>query len=494
MSFTHGKQKRAIKALFDESMAKGGLAEFKKNFNESIGLADDPDNEGRKIMESSKQILDYKDVPGEVCCEAIMGESWKQTFEQMYVPAAQARMHYESAGSAVLPGELSTVSAAFDVFAGLVNARMLEKTKDAALIWDRLCNVVTNPGEGGFDIRTRAQYDVGNQSDTDMPPGTRGPVVGLVPTRVHRNRPMYTQKRCKINWHTARNDLTGTLYSSVDEVADMVLWERERKVIDLALAVSTAGNTTFATPPSIGQPGLCTPANRDGLNWAPYQEGVYNGNAGANLPSPQGGVLVSNYANSNVVNGVGLTDNTTLIRMLKQLTLNRDPWTGKFKEISLKGMKFLIPPGSRPQLEFLLSSRMLWQMGNGGLNASGGTATVGDYNFIKELGIEIIESQFAYSRLVDVGTMKAAANGTLTSVALTAALADSYNTAGSIYSAFYAGYFDKAINYNQIIPYSAIQVPLDGNDIVEKTISHAVFEEMGAPYWVNPELVGRQWA
>jgi len=495
MAYSHGPQKRAIKKLFEDGMAAGGLPEFKTRFDASIGLADDPDQEpGRKMLESSKQVLDYKDIPAEVCGEALMGPNWKQTFEQFFAPAAQARLHYESAGTATLPGELNTVSAAFDVFAGLVNARMLERPLAPEFVFDKVCKVVSNPGEGGFDIGTRANYNIAAQSDTDMSPGTRGPVVSLKPTRVHRNRPLFQQKRCKINWHTARNDLTGTIYSSVDEVADMVLYERERKALDCLMGVCLSTSATVASGETIGTQGLAMPISQDGNVWFPYQEGIYNGNAGTNLPSLQTQVLVQNYANSNTSNGVGLTDNTTLISLLKQLCLNRDPWTGKFIPISLKGMKFLIPPGSRPQVEYLLSSRMLWQIANSGFNTTGGTALTGDYNFIKELGIEIIESQYAYSRLVDVGVMKVSSAGVKTAVALTASAADTYSTAGSIYSAFYCGFFERAMNYDQVIPYSAIQVPLDGNDIVEKTISHAVFEEMGQAYWHQPRYAARQWA
>jgi hypothetical protein len=499
----HSTIQRKVRTLFESAVKEGGLDLFKLRFEQSLGIVRDDAN--HPSLDDNAKAVDHADIPPEVACEALMGPGWRKTFEQHWIAADMARRRFEGVGSAVLPGELSTVSGAFDVFAGLVGARMLARPAAPEFIWDRMCDVRPNMYEGGFDIGTRPSIDVTKKQDgTDLPPGQIGPVVHLVPTRVHRNRPLRQQKFVKINWHTARNDLTGSLYQSVDECADLVLYERERKVADALLGVSagTGSANTFATTVSsaeaVGTDNLAVPQSQDGLVWFPYQKGTYGANVNAAVPAPQTGVLVANYANANETDGAGLTDYTALVRWLKIAALNKDPWTGRPWPVTMRGATILIAPGSRPQLEFLLQARALWQIANAAGTTTGlsgaGTATVSDYNFIREMGIQIVESQYWMSRLVDVGVAKVSSGGTYSHQSLTAASTDTYNTAGSIYSAFYAGFPKRAMAYDQVMPYESVQLPLTSVEYSEQTISYNMFQEQGFPYWFQPREMWRAWA
>ena len=479
------KQKK-LKALFDASVAKGGLPEFRTNWEQSIGVVADEDT-GAMVFNPEKREVDYKDFHIGACMEALIGSRWKKTFEQHWQRASALR--FEGVGSAVMPGELSYVSAAIDVIAGLANARALERPSAPEFIWDRFCTVTEIEGEGGFDIIVRSD---GGQPAQDLAPGEVLPTVKLKASRVHRNRTLNQGLRTKINKYTVLDDLTGTLYEAVDENANMVLNERERKVADCVLGVSAG--TTLATGKDVGVPGLAMPMIRDGLTFFPYQKGIWGANAGATIASPENGRLIQNFANANETDGQGLTDYTFLIRALAILHANRDPFTGLPVKVPLDGMQILVAPRSRPQLDVLLQARNLWQIANGGFNTSGGTATTSDYNFVKEKNLQIAESQVWFNRLVDVGAMKVAANGTVTQQTLTNAAADSYNTAGSIASAVYLGHFKQAVKYAQRQPYSVVQVPLSSVEYAEETVMIQDVRERGQAYWVNPGLVWRAWA
>ena len=493
MSHRHGKQMAKVRKLFDASMAEGGTAVFGQRFEQSLGVV--RDESGHAEYDPEQRAVDHEDLPPEVCCEALMGPRWRSTFEQHWQEAARRRTRFEGIGSAVMPGELATVSGAFDVFAGLVGARMLARPQLPKFIWDRMCRVVPNLYEGGFDIGTRPDYDVSAVNTTngiDLAPGQRGPTVTMKPTRVHRNRPMRQQKFVKINWHTARNDLTGTLYSSVDEVADIVLFERERKVADAVLGISAG--TTLATAETIGTPGLAMPMSQDGLTWFPWQAGTFGTNANSKTPSPQNQKLVANYANANETDGQGLTDYGCMVRALKILTLNRDPFTQAPIDAMLEGMKFFVAPGSEPQLRSLLQAFALWQLNNAAGPISAFTANQTSFNYLASLNLEVITSQYWTSRLTDVGVYKVSSTGAVTHQTLTNAASDTYNTVGSVYSALYAGHFGEAVNYDQIMPYESVALPLSSEEIAEQTISYNMFQEDGQAYWVHPRKVWRAWA
>ena len=89
-----------------------------------------------------------------------------------------------------------------------------------------MCTVTEIEGEGGFDIIVRSDGGQPGHASCD---GQALPTVKLKGSRVHRNRTLNQGLRTKINKYTILGYLTGTLYGAVDENADQVLNERERK-------------------------------------------------------------------------------------------------------------------------------------------------------------------------------------------------------------------------------------------------------------------------
>jgi hypothetical protein len=494
-------KQRKLKALFDASMAKGGLPEFKKNWEQSIGLHEvetryerEDGSHGirtQKKFHPDKREVDYREFHIGAICDSLMGEDWRQTFEQHWVRASAAR--FEGVGNAVMPGEIAYVSAAIDVIAGLANARAMERPAAAEFIWDKVCEPVEIVGEGGYDIIVRS---AGMPTAIDLADGQALPTVKLQPMRVHRNRSLNQGLRTKINKYTILDDLTGTLYEAVDENSAAVLLERERKVADCLLGVSSG--TTLATAQTIGQVGLAIPISQDGLVWFPWQKGIWNANAGApagvQISSPQNQQDVRNYGNCNDSDGLGLTDYTMISRALTILAANRDPFTNLPIPAPLDGMTILCPPRSRPQLEVILQGRDIWQVANGGLTNAVGSNTVSPYNFAKEKNLQVVESQVFFNRLVDVGLMLQSATGVISQHTFTNAAADTYNTAWSIASVLYMGHFKKAIKYVQRNPFNVVQVPLGSQEYAEETVLVQDVRERGQAYWRDPRQVWRAFA
>ena len=266
-------KQRKLKALFEASMSAGGLPEFRENWEQSIGVVSD--DAGNLRFDPEKREVDYKDFQIGGVMDAILGPRWRTTFEQFYQRASN--MRFEGLGGTIMSGELPYVSAAIDVIAGLANARALEAARAPQYIWDSFCTPTEIVGEGGFDIIVRTD---GNQPGKDIADGQPIPTVTVKGSRVHRNRTLNQGLRTKVNKYTILDDLTGTLYQAIEENADQVLVERERKVADCVMGVSAlsgAGNTfalTVSQGEKIGSDGLAIPVSQDGVTFFPYQKGV----------------------------------------------------------------------------------------------------------------------------------------------------------------------------------------------------------------------------
>lgn len=486
------KQKK-LRALFEQSMPQGGLRAFRTNWEQSIGLHEE---DGRTVFKPDKREVDYKDFHLGAICEALMGPRWRNTFEQFWQDASRYR--FEGAGGMVLSGELPYVSAAIDVIAGLANARALERPAAPQFIWSDFCTPTEITGEGGFDIIVRS---AGNQPGTDIAEGQPLPTSTLLGSRVHRNRTLNQGLRTKISKWTILDDLTGTLYGAIDENADQVLNERERKVADcvLGVALTTGGANTFALTvsqgASIGTDNLAIPVSQDGLTFFPYQKGLYGAagaNAGAVVASPQNGKYIRNFANCNFTDGIGLADYNCFVRALSTLTRNRDPFTGLPVQVDLSGMMILVSPASEVQLKFMLQAEKIWQGGAVGIATALGSATVSNYNYARELAPNIRSSQLWMNRLMDVGVTTLAANGTYAHLTFNGTAG--YTTAASIHSALYMGHFKRAVRYAQRTPYSVIQVPLGSQEYAEECVLIQDVRERGQAYWVDPRVVWRSWA
>ena len=356
-------------------------------------------------------------------------------------------------------------------------------------IWDRMCTPVEITGEGGFDVIIRSD---GMQPFIDLADGESIPTVKVKGSRVHRNRSLNQGLRTKVNKYTILDDLTGTLFQAVDENADQVLNERERKVADCLMGVSAA--TTLATAEDIGKPGLAMPMSQDGLTWFPWQKGVYGTNAGAAAVSPQNQKLIQNYGNCADTDGLGLTDYTALVRATQVLNGNRDPFTALPVQVRWENMQFLVAPSAVFQLEVLLQAKAIWQIANSGFTTSGGTATVSEFNLVERFKLQIERSQIWFNRLVDVGVYKISSAGSVTHQTLTNAAGDTYNTVGSIMSCFFMGHFKEALGYVVRNPYSVIQVPLGPAEFGEETVLIQDVRERGQAYWKDPRKVYRTWA
>jgi hypothetical protein len=488
------KQKK-LRALFDASMTAGGLPEFRKNFEQSIGIQSD--GGGNMRFEPENREVDYKDFHIGAVCDALIGPRWRGTFEQFYQRASN--MRFEGIGGTVMSGELPFVSAAIDVIAGLANARALERPSAPQFIWDSFCTPTEITGEGGFDIIVRTD---GNQPSKDLADGEPIPTVTLKGSRVHRNRTLNQGLRTKINKYTIMDDLTGTLYQAIDENADQVLMERERKVADCVMGISRttgAANTfalTVAQAEAIGDPnnGLAIPVQQDGVTFFPYQKGVYGAagaNSGAVVTSPQNGKYVRNYGNCNFTDALGLTDYNAFVRALNVLTQNRDPFSGLPYPIDLAGMTILVSAASEIQMKFMLQAEALWQVASS-LTAAGGLVTISNMNMLRDLKLNVKTSQVWMNRLLDVGVTTLAANGTYAHLGFNATAG--YATAASINSVLYMGHFKEAVRYAQRNPYSVMQVPLSSDEYAEEVVLVQDVRERGQAYWINPRVVWRAWA
>ena len=486
------KQKK-LRSLFEASMSQGGLPAFRRNWEQSIGLQED--DRGQLHFDPEKREVDYKDFHVGAVMDALVGPRWRGTFERSYQRASN--MRFEGLGGTVMSGELPYVSAAIDVIAGLANARALERPRAPQFIWDSFCTPTEINGEGGFDIIVRTD---GDKPSTDLADGEPIPTVTLKGSRIHRNRTLNQGLRTKINKYTIMDDLTGTLYSAVDENADQVLNERERKVADcvMGVALTTGGANTFALTVSqaaaIGSDGLAIPVQQDGVTFFPYQKGVYGAagaNSGAVVTSPQNGKYVRNYGNCNFTDALGLTDYNAFVRALNILTQNRDPFSGLPYPLDLAGMTILVSAASEIQMKFMLQAEALWQVASS-LTAAGGLVTISNMNMLRDLNLNVKTSQVWMNRLLDVGVTTLAANGTYAHLGFNATAG--YATAASINSVLYMGHFKEAVRYAQRNPYTVMQVPLSSDEYAEEVVLVQDVRERGQAYWVNPRVVWRAWA
>ena len=484
-------KEQKLRKLYDNSMAVGGLPEYRKNFEQSIGVH--TDDNGRKYFDKDKREIDYMSLEIGRVCNALLGNDWRNTFEQTWQRASNLR--FEGVGGTVTTGDLPYTGAALDTIAGLANARALERPTAPQFIWDQFCTPTEITGEGGFDILVRSNGDYPAQDLTD---GQPLPTVILKGTRIHRNRTLNQGLRTKISKWTILDDLTGSLYGAIDENSDLVLFERERKVADAVLGVGSAQGTG---PQNIGLPGYSVPVIQDGLLFFSYQTGLYNQpgasatNYGGALPSPQTQKLVANFANAATNDTYGLQDYTFLVRALAVLAANRDPWTNLPVEIPLAGMTMFVAPRALPQVRYILQTKEEWQVQNGGISTSNGTNTVSDLNLLRDYNFNIVTSQIFANRLVDVGIQKATPTaGTIAFQTFTNNATDTFNTSNSIASFFALGHFKEAVKYAMRTPYTVMQVPLSSVEYAEEVVLIQDVRERGQAYIVNPRKMYRAYA
>jgi hypothetical protein len=484
-------QQHKLRQLFDASPR-----EFKMRFEQSLGIHTDAN--GRQYFDANKRELDHKDWQVGEALYGVVGPNWRRSFEQNWKRASTLR--FEGVGGDITAGDTPYVSAGLDVVAGLMNARALQRAQDPEWIYDRMCTVQEASGEGGFHIGSRVRPD--NQTFYDLADDQQLPSLKATQTRVHRNRTLNQGARVKVNFWQLHDDLTGQIMETVDQMSVFVLQERERKVADAILGVSTG--TTLATGTSIGVPGQAFPITQDGMTWFPWQTGSYGANANSATPAPENGIYIANYANDGTSttttagDGKGLSDYTAIVKAMQILFKNRDPFTGLPIAVPFRGMQFLVAPAASVQLKFLLQAEAIWQVAQYGLGSTstpaGVASTTSRYNLIQDLNLEVIESQFWMNRLVDAGVFKTYAAGGAYHQTLTNSPGDSYNTAGSIMSAFYMGHFKDAAIYWQRMPYHTENVPLSSIEYGEQTVLIQDHRERGQLFWHDPRKVYRTWA
>jgi hypothetical protein len=436
-----------LKELFEQSMTNGGPAEFRKNWEQSIGIVTDED--GNRKFDKDKREVDYKDFEIGRVCTALLGNRWQKTFEQHWVNAS--RMRFEGQGSSVVTGNLPYVTSALDVIAGLANARALERPTRPEFIWDSMCTVKEASGEGGFDIIVRP---AGDKPSTDLTDVQAIPTVMLKGSRVHRNRTKNQGLRTKINLYTILDDLTGTLYDAIDENSDQVLNERERKVADCLMGI---GNTD----------GTGITLTRDGMSFYPYQTSA------STAVSPENGAQLRNYVNA--ATSLGPVNYTAVESAFALLYGIRDPFTGLPNALDQNDITVLIAPRSRLQWENNLLASEVWNIGSIGLTTAYSKNTVSP-NPLSKFKFNLVWSQIWYNRAIDVGF-----GGTK----YTNASGDSYTTANSIAGLWYMGHPKKAVSYWQRQPYTVQQVPLSSMEYAEQTVLVQDVIERGDAYWHN---------
>jgi hypothetical protein len=478
-------QRKKVKQLFEQSMAAGGLPAFRENWDRSLGIY------GQQFEQDHREVAHQDFHVGEIC-HTLLGNDWRDSIDQGWREAGARRFE-----SAILPGELSYVSGALDVIAGLMNARALERAANPEWIWDRMCTVEEATGEGGFHIGLRNMPD--SQPSKDLADGQSLPEAKIIGTRIHRNRTLNQGLRVKVNYWTLRDDLTGQIMDAVDNTAVQVLAERERKICDAVLGIAPSGSgATFALNVSsgttIGIDGLAIPCIQDGLTFFPYQKGVYGTNVNAVVVSPENGLAVANFANCQDTDTFGLADYMAIQRAIATMVQNLDPFTGLPTQLDFRGMQFFVAPAAEVQLKFLLQAEQIWQLGAIALTTAYGTNNVSKFNLVRDLGLEIVTSQFWATRCCTAGLTTVGPTGTYAHQALTQAVADTYHTAGSIMSAFWMGHFKKAVHYWQRMPYQVVQVPLSSMEYGEQTVLVQDQRERGQAFWVDPRQVYRTWA
>jgi len=496
-------QQKGLKKLFEQSMEAGGLPEFRKNWNRAIGLHNvetpsigiDGQFAGNRMEQAwnpEDRAIDHNAFGVGEALYAVCGPNWRNSLDAVWYKASGAR--FEGFGGDVMAGDTPYVSAGLDVIAGLLNARALQRAAHPEWIWDRVCQVQEAVGEGGFHIGSRLAPTTLDNSGTDLADGQSLPTGKVISTRIHRNRTLNQGRRMKVNLYALRDDLTSQIMETVDEFSVAVLSERERKVADALLGVSTG--TTLASGVAIGTVGRAMPMVQDSLAFFPWQNGVYNTNANATVPAPENQAYVANFANCYDSNGTGMTNYQVIANAIQVLHTNRDPFTKLPRRIDFNRMQFLVPPAvAATQLKVLLQQQALWQIAWGSATPSSiSTATVSDYNLIKQFNLEILESQFFFNRLVDAGVYSVSSSGAATHATLTNNQGDTYNTPGSIMSSFYMGHFRDALVYWQRMPYQTIQVPLGSVEYGEQTVLVQDHRERGQVFWIDPRLVWRQWA
>jgi hypothetical protein len=462
------RRESKIKKLFETSMEQGGLPAFRANWEQSIGIVTNED--GNKVLDNSKKEIDYKDFEIGRVCQTLMGNDWRNTFEQNW--QAASRLRFESGGGTILPGSLPYVSAAIDTVAGLANARALDRPSAPQFIWDSLCSVQEAVGEGGYDVIIRP---AGTKPSTDLADGQQLPTTQLKGSRVHRKRTKNQGLRTKVNLYTVLDDLTGTLYQAIDEVSDQVLNERERKVIDCLCGIYDPQNEGVIY------------VEQDGQQFFPYQYAV------GTTPAPDNGVVVQNYKNACISTGdtYGLGDYTCVERAFTMLYGNKDPFTGLPVDIGLNGMKFIVAPRSFIQAKYIMNAREVWQGNSAGITAAYGKNTIAA-NPLDGMGFSILTSQIMANRLSGVGISQY--NALTTALQMTDNAADTFSTADSLASFFLMGHPEKAIKYLQRQPYTVQQVPLGSTEYGEQTVLVQDVRERGQAYWVDPRQMVRIFA
>ena len=498
------KQQQKLKQLYEKSMAEGGRSLFKKRWEQSLGInyvekmerTEDGQYGVRFEQEYNADSTDRLTSVSEwnigEAMYSICGPNWRNMLESNKERLGGQR--FEGFGSDIMPGDMSYVTAGLDVVGGLLNARALEKNESPEWIYDRVVNVQEATGEGGFHIGARLDPSSIDQTGTDLADGQSPPTIKTIGTRVHRNRTLRQRRRTKLNYWTLKWDLTSQAMDAVDETAILVLQERERKCADGVLGVSTG--TTLGAGTSQGIQGNALAMTQDGLNFFPWQNGTYGTNANATTPAQENGVAVANFANCADSNGIGLTNYQCIAQALQVLHGNRDPFTKLPLRLDFNRMQFICAPAvAATQLKTLLQQQALWQIAWGSATPSSiSTATVSDYNLIKEFNLDIIESQFWLNRAVDAGLYSVSSTGAATHQTLTNNSGDTQNTPGSIMSAFWMGHFKRACIYWQAQPYQAVQVPLDSIAIGEETVLIQDHCERGQLFWHQPRFGWRAWA
>lgn len=480
-------QQRKLKGLFEQTMPKGGRFAFREAWEQSVGVHQRELSSGARVpfFDGQKRELEHGNWQVGEVMYSMLGPRWKESFEQFWSRGAESR--FEGVGQSITSGDTPYVTAALDVVAGLMNARALERAASPEWIWDRMCQVQEATGEGGFHIGSRVSPT--NVAFRDLGDSQSLPTAKATSTRVHRNRSLKQGLRAKVNYWQLRDDLTSQIMETVDQFALIVQSERERKVADGAMGISSG--TTLATGVNIGALGQAMPVVQDGLTWFPWLSGSYGSNAGAGINAPENNVAVANYANNGTGggDGQGLTDYTAIVRAIQILTKNRDPFTGLPVQVPFIGMQFFVPTeAAKVQLEFLLRAKVLWQVLNAVSPANAAFSnTASEYNLVENMKLEILTSQYWANRLTDVGAAYCAANAatpqTLTRQVLTNNAGDTYATAGSVMSFFMMGRFRDALIYWQRQPYHTVSVPPSSVDIGEETVLIQDHRERGQLFW-----------
>ena len=463
---TLGFNAKEVKKLFEASMAQGAKdgddfippsrQAFVTNLEQMVGIETRYTRGGKRYKKYNKDKvkIPVEDLDISAFGMEAIGRDWPTQFEQKFGDMMHST-RFESVGTPQMASSLPITCAVNDAYGIFLDGRVYQEEADEGYIGDDFVTVeepiVDRNGavvNGGFRAGRRTAVQSNDTAGVDVGEAIIPPGMGQeLETLLHINRARLNARQFSWTLDSVRFNRIADDVSKAINAARIVKYEEERKVADIVLGVGSS--LASSSSGNIGEPGLAIPVQIGGLEFYPYQNGVWatggtaianTNNAGCAVVSPLNGTYEQNYANAIDTNGLGITQQS-LGMILAQRIANRDPFTGDVIPASLQGDTIWVA-NDAAEIQ-LLSMMYQWFIAQTGLTAATaaapGYATL--YNFAKDQKLTVKKSQRWANRLTDVGVLTDEATvGTFLAQKLTFTPAsDTFQTAGSILSAFVIG-------------------------------------------------------